>query len=81
MHYSGVNSGTKKYFAEAYHEVFKSNAMRGLYERVPIVYTWDDHDAGSDNTDGNSFSIGEVNQLYREIFPHYPLKSSQLRGI
>ena len=25
MHYAGVNSGTKKYFTEAYHEIFKSS--------------------------------------------------------
>ena len=81
MHYAGVNSGTKKYFAEAYHEIFKSNEMRSLYENNPIVYTFDDHDAGSDNTDGKSFSINQVNQLYREIIPHYPLTSSTNKGI
>ena len=55
--------------------------MRSLYENYPIVYTFDDHDAGSDNTNGNAFSINEVNQVYREIVPHYPLTSSLSKGI
>ena len=61
MHYAGINSGTQKYFRQAYHEIFKSREMRSFYENYPIVYTFDDHDAGSDNTNGNAFSINEVN--------------------
>ena len=47
--------------------------MRALYEDHPLVYTFDDHDAGEDNCNGKSFSLKEVNSAYRAVFPHYPL--------
>jgi hypothetical protein len=39
--------------------------MRRLYENTPLVYIFDDHDAGSNNVDSNSKSIEEVNRVYQ----------------
>lgn len=54
MHYSARNRSTPDQFVFAYHEVFKSKTQRDLYQNVPLVYTFDDHDVGDNNADGLS---------------------------
>ena len=73
MHYAGDARLTSGLFQEAYHEVFQSSRQRKLYENVPLVYVLDDHDAGSDNANGNSRSLGSANKAYRAVVPHYTL--------
>lgn len=73
MHYAASKLSTNSDFQKAYHEVFKSKPMRALMEKVPIVYTLDDHDAGSNNANGNDASTAEANIAYRAVFPHFPI--------
>jgi phosphodiesterase/alkaline phosphatase D-like protein len=42
-------------------------------EKVPIVYTLDDHDAGGNNANGNDASTKEANIAFRAVFPHFPI--------
>ena len=65
LHYAGSDNNDKEEFIFAYHEVFKSSHQRAFYEEYPLVYTFDDHDVGSNNADGRTFSSGDVNQVYR----------------
>ena len=82
MHYAGIGGAKSKFFQLAYHEMFKSTEMRAMYENYSLVYTFDDHDVGADNSNGLNKSTPQANIAYRSVFPHYPLQSSDKeRGI
>jgi phosphodiesterase/alkaline phosphatase D-like protein len=65
LHYSGFNKSQTEEFIFAYHELFKSEKQRKLYESTPFAYTFDDHDFGSNNADGFSHSSPHANRAYR----------------
>jgi len=44
-----------------------------LYRRTPIVYMWDDHDYGRDDSDANSPTRDAARAYYATDVPHYPL--------
>lgn len=44
-----------------------------LYRRTPIVYMWDDHDYGRDESDGDSPTRDAARAYYATDIPHYPL--------
>lgn len=56
-------------------QVAPANA-RALYESVPLVYVWDDHDFGPDNSDGTAAGKVAAAAAYREAIPSYPLVQS-----
>ena len=45
--------------------------MRKYYSEIPLIYTFDDHDTGENNTDGNEKSVSESNKAYRASVPHF----------
>jgi phosphodiesterase/alkaline phosphatase D-like protein len=61
LFYAATNKSTYEDFLFAYHEQFKSLSQRNLHESVPLVYTFDDHDFGSNNADGTSKSADAAN--------------------
>jgi alkaline phosphatase D len=73
MHYRNINQNDQNLFREAYNEVFTSPRQAALYRSRPIVYIWDDHDYGPDNSDGTSPSREAARLTYREYVPHYSL--------
>ncbi len=44
-----------------------------FYRRTPILYMWDDHDFGPDESDGNSPTRDAARAYYATDVPHYPL--------
>ncbi len=44
-----------------------------FYRRTPIVYVWDDHDFGLDESDGTSPTRDAARAYYATDVPHYPL--------
>ena len=44
-----------------------------FYRRTPLAYVWDDHDYGTDNSDGSSPTRDAVRRYYDSDLPHYPL--------
>lgn len=57
----------------AYDDVLTKTRQGGVYRRVPLVYSWDDHCYGPNNADGTFPDKPNVAQVYRENVPHYPL--------
>lgn len=53
-------------------------AMLGM--KVPMVYMYDDHDFGPDNSDKTAPGRKYALQTYREYVPHYPLHTSMEKG-
>jgi hypothetical protein len=43
-----------------------------FYRRTPLVYVWDDHDYGTDNSDGTSPTRDAARLYYATDFPSYP---------
>ena len=73
MHYrDDPNPNVGNYLA-AWDEVFRIPRQGALYASMPLVYTWDDHDFGVNNSDGTSAGRDHVRQAYRLRFPSYPL--------
>ena len=64
MHYAGVGGATSKYFLQVYHEVFKSQEMRNLYENYPLAYSLGGYDVGPNNANGLSHSTVQASIAY-----------------
>lgn len=51
--------------------------FRGMLERFPIVYVWDDHDYGSGNSDRTFAGRSDALQVYAEYWPAYDRPSPE----
>jgi phosphodiesterase/alkaline phosphatase D-like protein len=73
LHYRNIERNDCALFQKAYSEVFSSNVQGALYGNVPLIYVWDDHDFGPNNSD--RFAPGRIASrlTYQECVPHYPL--------
>jgi hypothetical protein len=60
-------------FADAYRKTLTSPAQAALYTKVPVAYTWDDHDYGGNNSDSAAQSRLSALYAYDTYVPHYPL--------
>jgi len=52
-----------------------------LYQNVPLVYIWDDHDFGPNNCGKYSHSKPASHWFYRHTFPHYELAGTDTTPI
>lgn len=73
-----VGGGSLANFRHAYDDVLGQPNQQALYRDVPIVYIYDDHDFGPNDSDGSFVDKANTVQVYREYVPHYPL--AQLTG-
>lgn len=64
---------TADQFTGAYDETLTSPPQAALYARVPIAYTWDDHDYGGNDSDSTAPSRAIALTAYDTFVPHYPL--------
>src|ERR1700704_1863914 len=58
LHYRNIGRNDRTLFQKAYSEVFGSNVQGALYANVPLIYVWDDHDFGPNNSD--RFALGRI---------------------
>ena len=56
-----------------YDLVMKRTRQRNLYQNIPLAYIWDDHDYGTNDSDGSYNLKYLASEAYRERVPHYPL--------
>ena len=73
LHYENIDSNCKERFQQAYNSVFTSPLQADLYKTLPLVYIWDDHDFGPNNSDASNPCKKESIVAYRSHVPHYPL--------
>ena len=59
-----------------YDLVMNQSRQRNLYQNIPLAYIWDDHDYGTNDSDGSYPLKYLASQVYREQTPHYPLVES-----
>ncbi len=77
LHYENIRSADPGPYREALERVLRSPAQSMLYRQVPIVYVFDDHDFGPDNSNSGHPGGVAVRSVYREYVPHYPLAAAQ----
>lgn len=73
LHYENIGSDCQNRFDSTYNVVFSSKAQAALYQNVPLVYMWDDHDYGPNNSDASNPCREVSIRQYKNHFPHYPL--------
>jgi len=76
FHYANIAVDDPWRFRDASNRVLRSPSQSTLYRETPIVYIFDDHDFGLDDSDGTSVTKGAAQRVYRERVPHYPLPLS-----
>jgi alkaline phosphatase D len=73
LHYEDIAAADVERFRRAFDAVMASPTQSRLYRSVPIAYMRDDHDYGSNNSDGSSPSRPAALSVYRQFVPHHPL--------
>jgi len=73
MHYEDIDDNDRDLYRSAYDDVHASDRQSSLYRNIPLVYMWDDHDYGHNNSHKDSPGREAAQLTYREYVPHYPL--------
>jgi phosphodiesterase/alkaline phosphatase D-like protein len=75
-HYENISTASESLHRAA-HEANLAEANQALMHRsVPVVYVWDDHDFGPNNSDGTYVGKTQAAAVYREMVPSYPLEEA-----
>jgi phosphodiesterase/alkaline phosphatase D-like protein/predicted esterase len=77
FHYQNISTNDRGKFRAAYDWVLSSPQQSDLYRNLPLVYIWDDHDFGGNNSNRRASSHEAARLTYEEYVPHYPLPSGQ----
>mmetsp|Transcript_25288 Transcript_25288/g.42002 ORF Transcript_25288/g.42002 Transcript_25288/m.42002 type:complete len:591 (-) Transcript_25288:327-2099(-) len=76
FHYEDIGENDLDLRINAVDLVMGSDSQRELFSKVPLAYTWDDHDwlgNDSDRDDGESGARNTALRSYQIAFPHHPL--------
>ncbi len=76
LHYGNISVDDPAAYRAAYDRALTSAHQGPLYADVPTVYTWSDHDFGSNGSDSTSASKPAAQATYRQYVPSYPLPST-----
>ena len=79
MHYLDIPVNDRNLFRAGYDTVLASPTQAALYREVPLVYMWDDHDYGPNDSDAFAPGREAARLTYQEYVPHYPLSAG--RGV
>ena len=80
IHYDNIDTADIGQFRNSYQKAFLRKDMKYMGKRTPLVFVWDDHDYGDNNSDKTAPGRLQSGQAYRECIPHYPLKSKEKNG-
>ncbi len=73
MFYEDIAVNSPGFYRRAFGRVLRSPRQAALYRSTPIVYVWDDHDYGPNNSDRIAPGQEAAREVYDELVPHYPL--------
>lgn len=73
FHYENISVNRRDLYAEAMEQALYAPAQNALYRAQPIMYVWDDHDFGPNNSGGDAPGKLSAQLNYRQYVPHYPL--------
>lgn len=80
-HYYDEGTNNLDRFRAAYDHILSAPHQARLYSEAGIVYPWDDHDYGANNSRGDSASRPAATTAYRERVPSYALPDGAGGGI
>ncbi len=75
LFYEDIDEDNIQKFRDGYRNVWSSKTQSELWRNKPLVYMWDDHDFGANDSDGTSDSSEAARQAYQMFVPHYPLEA------
>jgi phosphodiesterase/alkaline phosphatase D-like protein len=75
LDYQDIAVNDRAVYRQTYETVLSSPAQSQLYRHVPIMYMWDDHDFGPNNSDSTAPGRHAARLTYQEYVPHYPLQA------
>ena len=73
FHYYDIVENRVEAFRTAYDTHLSAPRLRTMLATVPLIYQWDDHDFGPNDSNRTSPSREASRRNYRELVPHYPL--------
>jgi alkaline phosphatase D len=73
FHYADIKRNRIRLFRDAFDAHLSAPSLRTMLEKIPLIYQWDDHDFGPNNSNRNSPSREMSRTTYRQLVPHYPL--------
>lgn len=76
LHYRDITTNDPALYRTALDDVLAEARPRAAWRAMPVVYMWDDHDYGPNNSSGSSAGKPAAQSTYRERVPHYPLAST-----
>lgn len=74
-HYYDINTNDINRFRVAYDEVLAESYHNLFYQQHSVMYVYDDHDFGANDSDTTSPSKPAARRAYRETVPHYPMSA------
>ncbi len=84
FHYEDIKKNDPALYRRAFDRCLTSPRQGALYRHAPIVYIWDDHDFGPNDSDGTAPGKPAALKTYQQYVPHYPLvreKDGRVRTI
>lgn len=85
MHYYNPSSGQfvsgndPALYRRCWDDVLLQPRQHQMYRDVPLVYAWDDHDFGPNDSNRSNPGRPSAQQVYREKVPSYPLPAEKNR--
>jgi phosphodiesterase/alkaline phosphatase D-like protein len=76
MHYDNITVNDPALYRAAFEAVLAQPRQAALYRSTSLVYTWDDHDYGGNNSDSTSPSRPAAQATFREYIPAHQLPSA-----
>ena len=73
FHYHDIAENRVETFRSAFNAHLSKPRLRALLAGMPLLYQWDDHDFGPNDSNRNSPSREASLLNYRQLVPHHPL--------
>lgn len=73
FHYFNIDKNKVELFRAAYDKHLSAPRLSAMLTSVPLIYQWDDHDYGKNDSNRTSNSRQASLQNYQEFIPHFPL--------
>ncbi|KAL4483544.1 hypothetical protein ABPG72_016825 [Tetrahymena utriculariae] len=74
IYYGDIIQNQETLYDESYYRMFESRSQSKFYQYYSLVYIWDDHDFGDNNSGESSPGKQAATSVYLKNVPHYPLR-------
>ncbi|KAL4434714.1 hypothetical protein ABPG74_017134 [Tetrahymena malaccensis] len=74
IYYGDIIQNQETLYDESYYRMFESRSQSKFYQYYTLVYIWDDHDFGDNNSGESSPGKQAATSVYLKNVPHYPLR-------